>query len=821
MLHCFRTAICIVVLLATNPTLGADPENQSVALSPEAFLKRSVGADFCLVDWKTVDSFYEQLAENSPTVALSHIGKTTEGREFSAVVISSPSNLQNLPAIKEASRTIADPRGKSAAQIESAIENGKVILVITPAMHSDEPAATEMAMQLSWMLAISQEEPWRSMRDAAITVVVPTLNPDGLDHVNQWYTANLGKPSEDSSLPELYQKYVGHDNNRDFFAMTQVESQLLAQLMYDEWNPQILWDVHQHGKTGARFFVPPYCDPLNENIDPVMVAGINSIGARAVMDMTASGCTGIATGVSYDNWWNGGNRSVPARLNIIGILTEAASVNYASPVFLKPSELRDPLGRGDYRPSNQFVSPWSGGWWRQADIVRYELEFAKSLFGSISREPKLWLKQKLAAAVRASTLDDQSSRIAWLITVDNKDIGAAQRLVGILDQMKVEVHQSKSIVTADSRQYAAGTLVVRCDQPHSRFVNDLFEWKTFPKGEDAYDVAGWALPALFGLRVVEVVDDIEGDLELLQDPTLAEAFTQQDTADFRDSRQWIALTRYLASENRHDAVTLTSSMVPDKQTRSVEALAKTVGTMPRVGIYAPWSASIDEGWLRWTLEYLGVPYQRVRNSMVRAGRLRDDFDVILIPDIRPSTIEHGRGKHSAPVSQTGGLDADGMIAIEQFVDDGGKLIVMESACPWVIDLFRLPVVDVTTEKGSEKFACSGSVVRGALKEHALTDGLLRDVAFMFTNSKAWRILTAKEQAERKAADCKVVPMLTYAPRAVLLSGAMSHPEVIEDQIAWAMVKRQKGTIHLFGFRPYYRGWTHASFHLLIRAILID
>ncbi|TWT34420.1 M14 family metallopeptidase [Blastopirellula retiformator] len=815
MLKVFRSLLWFGVLISTGLAHAAPPMAESGASSPEQFLERSVGADYCLVDWSTVEAYYRQLAEKTSTVAWSSVGESTEGRDFSAVVISSTDNLENLATIQEYSRTIADPRGKTPEQIEEAIAQGKVVLVITPTMHSDEPAATEMAMQLSWTLATSEEEPWRSMRQEAVTVILPSLNPDGLDHVAQWYAKNLGKPYEDASLPELYQRYVGHDNNRDFFALTQVESQLLSKLMYEQWNPQILWDVHQHGKTGVRFFVPPYCDPLNVNIDPLMVAAVNAIGSRAVLDMTTEGCTGIATGVNYDNWWNGGNRSVPARLNIVGILTEAASVNYASPVFLKASQLQDPLGRGDYRPSNQFIAPWPGGWWRQADIIRYELEFAKSLCGSICREPKLWLRQKVAAAKRAATLDDQSARIAWLVTVDNEDLGAVERLTQVLKSSGVEIHQSKTIISADGRQYAPGTLVIRCDQPHSRLVNDLFEWKKFPKNESAYDVSGWSLPTLFGVRVVEVVHDLSGEFTLFQKESLPAGFAGPSDSPLRDTRNWIELTRYLA-DDRNLEVAKDGGPSP-----AIAAAAKEIGALPRVGVYAPWSASIDEGWLRWTLEYLGIPYQRVRNSMVKAGSLRDDFDVLLIPDVRTSTLKAGRREYSIESSLSGGLGAEGMVAIEEFVDGGGKLIVMESACPWVIDLFRLPLIDVTSEAKNSKFSCSGSVVRGILADQELTDDMPQAVPLMFSHSKAWRSPTDKEKGDRTDADCQVESFMHYAPRALLLSGAITQPEAIQGHIAWAKVEREKGTIHLFGFRPYYRGWTHASFHLLLRAILVD
>ncbi|WP_158265338.1 M14 metallopeptidase family protein [Blastopirellula marina] len=820
MLNTSRYAFGLVLVLLCHVAVGAEPATTTDDLSPAAYLGRSVGADFCLVDWKTVQGYYTKLAEHAPTVQLQRIGETTEGRDFLISVISSPENLKNIDAIKAASHTIADPRGKSAEELKQAVENGKVVVFITPSMHSTEVAATEMGMQLAWLLATSAEAPWSTMREEAVVVLLPSLNPDGIDHVSEWYAQNLGKPYEDTSLPELYHKYAGHDNNRDFFALTQVEARMLSKLMYQEWYPQILWDVHQQGQNGDRFFVPPYRDPLNENIDPMIVAGINAIGSRAVMDMTGEDCTGIVTGVSYDNWWNGGNRSVPARQNIIGILTEAASVNFASPIYLERYQIADPLGRKEYRPSNQFIAPWQGGWWRQADIVRYELSFGKSLFGTVSREPKMWLKNKLAAAQNASTIDNDSKRRAWLITVDNEDVGAVERLVDLLQHLGVEVHQSKSAIVADERSYAPGTLVIACDQPHSNLVNDLFELKSFPAGETAYDVSGWSLSALFGLRVVEVVRQLDGELELLDSKELPDAFAvakSHDAHQFRDSRQWVSLNRELA-KGASFQTSVNEGTATEEATASQGQQAK---SLPRVGVYAPWLASMDEGWLRWTLDYMEMPYKRVRNSMVKAGKLKDDFDVILIPDISASRVESGRSEGSVQGNMAGGLDVDGAMAIEEFVRDGGKLIVMDSACPWVIDLLRIPLVDVTSLKENKDFNCSGSVVRGEIQDHEITTGLPKTIPFMFAHSIAWRAPTSKEREQRTDVKCEVETLLTYAPRRVLLSGTMNHPEVIEGQIAWAKVKQGKGTIHLFGFRPYYRGWTHASFHLLMRSILLD
>ena len=279
----FSTIGCLALAAAEPP-------------SPDEYLGRPIGADFQMADWGQVSGYYKQLAQDSPALQLRVAGQTAESRDFLAAVISSPENLDNLDAILAHGRLIADPRTATDEQRRRAIQDGKVVLYITPSMHADEPSSTEMAMRLSHQLATSDDEPFRSARQNAVVVLLPSLNPDGIDHVSSWYRDQLGTAYEGSSQPQLYQKYTGHDNNRDWFMLTQPEAQHSTRLMYKEFFPQLLWDVHEYGSgTRERFFVPPYRDPLNPNLDPAIVAGINSIGSRVVLDMTREGLSGIAS----------------------------------------------------------------------------------------------------------------------------------------------------------------------------------------------------------------------------------------------------------------------------------------------------------------------------------------------------------------------------------------------------------------------------------------------------------------------------------------------------------------------------------------------
>jgi hypothetical protein len=832
--------------------------------SPEDFLGRPVGTDFKLADWEQVSRFYRQLASSSPHVLLEEAGKTTEGREFLIAIISDEQNLERLDEIKAHARIIADPRGATDDEKQQAISEGKVIVFITPTMHATETAATEMGMQLAWLLATSDEEPWRSARQDAVVVITPSLNPDGVDHVVHWYREHVGTNLEGSSLTKLYQYYTGHDNNRDWFMLTQVETQLLTRLLYHEWFPQFFWDVHQQGNSTERFFVPPYRDPLNPNLDPGIVAGINLIGTRAVMDMTRDGLTGIASGVSYDNWWNGGNRSVPGRHNIIGILTEAASVNIASPIFQAQSSLKDPLGTGKYQPSNQFLRPWPGGWWRLGDIISYELAFGRSLLASVSREREFWLRNAMEAAQRSIAAGLEGGPRGWLVTVDNPDLGASRRLIDVLLASGVEVHVASDSFEADDRQYPAGTIIIWRDQPYGNYVKDLFELQQFPSGTKPYDVTGWTLPLLMGVRRVQVSGQFTASSEKVEDAGRAiaafpgdrrlgksnavadkgDSSTTSSTEDsgedggsdsddiadsaevfsLLDSDTWTKLVKKLGNgeklrlltDKNYAGLVAAGSKGDENTDRTSIQLSK----MPRIGVYSPWAASMDEGWLRWVLDHFEIPFTVVRNEALRAGELGELFDVLIISSISGTQLNRGRGADNIPLPLAGGLDPEGSLAIEEFVREGGSLIAMDSSCAWVIELLGLPLVDVTKGAGAKGFSCPGSVLRGIVKPNPLTTGLPNDVPLFFSNSTGFRAMTKAERDAAGYEDRPITTLLSYAPTRLLLSGYIESPKTLEGHGAWVSVGYGKGNAHLFGFRPHYRAWSQATFHLLFRAAVL-
>ncbi len=239
------------------------------APTPHAALGRPVGTDFRLADWDEVQAYFRDLSDASPNVQVQTVGTTTDGRDLITAVISDPSNLARLDELKTTAQRIADPRSiASEEEAQALLDDARLFLFISCNIHSTEIASPEMSMQLAYELATSEEEPWASARREIVVVLIPSVNPDGMDRVVHRYRDIEGTPYETASLTEFYQRYAGHDNNRDWFTLSLKETHIVTSLLYQEWFPQVYWDVHQQRTNRERMFVPPFRDPLDPNIDP-------------------------------------------------------------------------------------------------------------------------------------------------------------------------------------------------------------------------------------------------------------------------------------------------------------------------------------------------------------------------------------------------------------------------------------------------------------------------------------------------------------------------------------------------------------------------
>ena len=262
------------------------------APSPEEHLGFRAGADFHLAHWKQVVDYFQKVDQTSDRVVVRELGKSTEGRPFLVAIVSAAETMREIERYRGLQALLADPRRTPPSGADP-VRDSKTVVLITCSIHSSETASTHMAMDLLHELATKDDGATREILTNTILLLVPSVNPDGVDKVADWYERSLGKPWEGGGMPELYHVYAGHDTNRDWFMLNLKETQLLTHFLYHEWYPTLTYDVHQMGPKGARMFVPPFYDPINPNLEAWLNQGISLIGAHMAADLAAGPSSGI------------------------------------------------------------------------------------------------------------------------------------------------------------------------------------------------------------------------------------------------------------------------------------------------------------------------------------------------------------------------------------------------------------------------------------------------------------------------------------------------------------------------------------------------
>ena len=819
-----------VLLLAVATALSAQAPPQS----PAAVLGFEPGADSVLADWGQISGYMNRLAATSSYVRVDTLGRTTEGRPFQLVAVTSPANQARLAAIKAAQRNLADPRTLSAGLRDSLRRSQPAVILISNNIHATEIASSQMGMTLVWRLAT--EPSLRALLDNVVVLVIPSMNPDGLDTTVSWYRQYKGTRYEGGPMPWLYHKYVGHDNNRDWFMVTQAETRLVTRMLYYEWFPELVYDVHQMGATGVRLFVPPFIDPVNPNLDPAIVAGINLIGATMSGALHDAGLTGVAHQLTYDLWWHGGFRSTPTRHNMVGVLTEAASARLASPLTLTTQQLRLPP-QGINHPA-----PWTGGTWRLGDIVRYELVAAEALVKLAADNRGAVIDRFVALGQRQIELGKAGNPWAYVLPPHPRDPTARVALANVLRAGGVEVFRATAAFTADGSEYPAGTLVVPMAQPYRAHAKDLLEPQRYPRveGRPPYDVAGWTLPYTMGVVAVEVRAPFTTTLVAVDSAAVdagritgdGDLFVLPNSSNGASSAIAALLSAGQFVTPRGDSVVVYGPQARRILTEyavrygfSARAIRgsrprgpATRNRLPRIALYQPYTASMDEGWTRWVFEQYGISYTTVHDSDVRAGKLRERFDVLVLPDETAERITAGLDSSRIPVQYAGGLGETGTAAISAFVRGGGTLVCLDASSSFAIQGLNLPVVNTLAGDASgpqvSRFYAPGTIFgvllggSGAPRDTSVVlSGVPDSLKVYFENSAAFEVRSPARA------------LATY-PTEHIRSGYEQHGERLVGKAALAEVPVERGRVILFGFRPQFRGQPHGTFKVLFNAVLL-
>jgi len=783
--------------------------------APEEVLGFRPGDDRKLASWAKVVEYFQKLAAASDRVKFEEIGKSTMGAPFVYATISAPENLRRLDEFKEIQRRLADPRVLGSPtnppladrKARALIARGKTIVAITCGIHSTEVGSYLSSMLIAYRLASSNEPEIQEILRNAIILLVPSTNPDGVDIVNNWYQKTLGTPYEGTDPPELYHKYTGHDDNRDWYAFTQVETQLVVDKILNVWHPQIVHDIHQQGALGSRLFLPPYMQPVEPNVPKQIVEGYTELGNYLAKEMRAAGFKGITTDSTYDAW--SPSRAYSHYHGGVRILQETASCRLATPITVKFDQLRPGEGYDPRKETQNFGPVWPGGEWHIRDITNHMTTVAFLLLKHAAQNREHWLQKFYEIEKEAVRPRKPGELFAIIIPT------ATHRpdVLSILARAGVEVDDPLPF-TINGVKYPDDTAVIKMSQPSASFAKALLELQHYP---DQRDTSGHPIPPY---------DVTAHTLSLLME--VQPVFVSQPF-------------QYKVPKGR--GFTGCTGGGPVER---------------RIGLYKSHVPAIDEGWTHWILEhghpfYLRLKYAEMEDQEVRASGLANKYDAIIVPDQPRAAILNGHRAGTMPPEYTGGLGEQGVKALREFVEQGGTLVCLNRASDFAIEQFKLPVRDIVDGLPRTDFYVPGSILRIELdSSNSITAGMTKESIAWVENSPVFevsdgirgsRTVRVGLDSSRRSLDENTNGIVTERQSLSAHRGGGAAPEIQVKIIAWypkdedpllsgwllggdrikgkaALVEvgMGKGRIILFGFRPQYRGQSLATYPLFFNAI---
>jgi hypothetical protein len=873
----YRLFNCIILVVCLLGLLYAQTE----PVSPEQFFGFKPGSDGKLFNYEELINYLNKLDQISQRLKMAQIGESPMGKPMYICFISSESNIENLEQLREINRKLALEPELSSAEKAQLIAAGKVFVLATLSMHSDEVAPAQTLPLLAYDLATTQDPVLVQRMNEVVLMMVPNHNPDGMDMVVEHYKKYKGTKYETSDMPGIYHKYVGHDNNRDFITLTQSDTRAIAEIYNRTWFPQVMVEKHQMGYSGPRLYVPPVHDPIAENVDAGIWNWTGIFGSNLITDLTARGLSGVSQHFLFDDYWPGSTETCIWK-NVIGFLTEAASVYYATPMYVEPTELKV-YGKGlsEYKKSINMPLPWPGGWWRLGDIVKLEYESMLSILKTAALNKNDILKYRNDLCQKEVNLGKTVPPYYYILPVKQHDIGEFVELTNLLLRHGVGHYWLTRDITVQDRTYQKGDIVIPLAQPFRSFIKEVMERQVYPVrhytpgGEiiKPYDITSWCLPLHRGLKSIEIntvipelehalTDTIEmcclqppGELgrfwaavfpaelnrnysivfDAMQAGLKVDRIVEDLWTDSSTFSQGSFLIYYDAAKNKViDRLCYKTSYRPAILSKPVNCKTKPL-TMPRIALVETYFHDMDAGWTRYVFDDYSIPFQVLRPGDFKKTDLSKNFDVIVFPDNDKSILMEGKWKpaeseeyylSSYPPEYTEGIGKEGFQKILKFIDQGGIIVSWGNST----DLFKgLLSYDVSKNK-KEEFRLPFNNIAPELKKAGLyCPGSLVKIQLL-----PGHMLTYGMPAE-VGAFFRGEPVFTtsipefdmdrrviakFPENEILLSGYCEKEELLASKCALVWLKKGQGQLILMAFNPQFRASTTATYKILFNALLL-
>ena len=854
--------------------LGMMAQNTSFT-KPVDFFGFEPGSDRNLFNYEQLIEYFQKLDGESDRIYLEEIGASPMGRTMYIAFISSAENITRLEELKKINRELALNPNLGKDELQTMIRDGKAFVLATLSMHASEVAPAQAAPLIAWDFATTNDPKKEEWLNNVVYMLVPH-NPDGMNMIVENYLKYKGTKYEGASLPAVYHKYVGHDNNRDFVILSQEDTKAIARIYNQTWFPQVMVEKHQMGSTGTRYFVPPNHDPIAENVPAGIFHWGGIFGQHMATDMTAEGLAGVSQHYIFDDYWPGSTETCIWK-NVIGFLTEAASTQTATPIYIEPTELRvGGKGLSEYKKSINMLLPWEGGWWRLSDIVQYELSSTTSIIktASLYREDILEFRNRMCR--EQVELGKSEAPYYYIMPQKQHDLGELVNLVNLMKEQGIEVYTLNEQVVIKGKIYKAGDVVIPMAQPFRPFIKEVMETQVFPErhyspgGEliKPYDITSWSLP-LHRFVASEEIDvrskELEGNLSLVEGDydlkgkeieataiVLPVTYNESYRAVFMALEQGMKVERLLAETDVAGLSYGAGSFIVHQGSKKGEwdklieslpfqpgelhdkkTLATTAVEMPRIALVETFFHDMDAGWTRFLFDSYHIPFTVLHPGDFAKSDLAGKFDVIIFPDTDKDILMTGKRKvgesyymGSYHPDYVKGIDKEGMEKLMTFSDGGGSIIswgrsarlfegMLKIKKGDVEEEFSLPFRDLSPDLAKGGLYVPGSLVKVKLiEDHPLTLGMPSSIGVFSRGRPVFTTSVPKFDMDRRVIG-------KYPEKDILMSGYASGEEKMGNRAAMIWMEKGKGQFVLFGFGPQFRTSTQASYKLLFNAILLE
>jgi hypothetical protein len=828
--------------------------------TPESVFGFKVGADSQLFDYEQSMTYFRRLAAAQPSrVKIVEVGKTSFGRTMHIVVISSAQNLARLDRYRQINQQLAHPEGLTDSAARSLAREGRVFVDISGGLHASEIAGSQHTPQIAYDIVSRASEPEiAQVLDNVVFILWPSINPDGQDIVVNWcrdqYAGRGGQM-------ELYQKYIGHDNNRDSYMMNVVESRVI-QRTWREWEPDIIYVHHQASPEPTRMWIPPFADPVGLRAPAIPARTISTIGTYIAQELDAHGQPGgVHALATFDAWYPGYIDYMPVYQNIPSWWTETQGGNCATPKAVG-DPARFPAEYKDLRPQALYLSPWPGGEWHLRDAVNYMTTASRATlkFAAKFREEILYNRYQSGRDVIRKYR--ASGPYAYIVPQQQHDPMAPVELLRRFAFHGIRISQLDRDATYAGKSYPKGTWVIPMDQEFGELVREVFEVQHYPDmGDDLpYDAAGWTLPFQMGVDVMEGMEPMSADFRAAMKPVKGTPEPWGKSADYPFTTNAVAAgivpgvpgtvsgtgdnflvnpaenngfrfiskalaagasIRYLPTTPNGARWVVTGLSAQDATAWAfelavrVERAATVAGAQEatkRVALYKAAPGNMDEGWTEWLFDTHGVTYSLIGPAELQSSTLSSKYDVIVMGSQSFAGGGFG-GRGGGRGGRGGGAAPDSSAqlrtrAVDTFVDGGGTVVAWNGGATAAATALQLPVRNVVAGVPRNEFFTGSSIMRVAVDNaHPVMAGMPAAADVMVSGSPVF--------ATTDGFSGSVIAKFDASP---LRSGYLGGAKYMQGQAAALDVKKGKGHVVLFGFAPQWRGQPTGSFRMVFNSL---